>query len=334
MKEERKRLIFSLVCVTVFCIVAITGCKKREHIPLPEVNTTEMIVVTPVSALASGTVISVGAELKEKGICWSESPSPTIKDNKATSYIYPYLITFEVLIDSLIPETKYYARAYATSIAGTGYGEELSFVTPLDISGEKGTVTDADGNVYPTIGIGAQIWMAENLKTTRFNDGAPIPEVSGRTAWNNRWTPAYCWYENDEESGRDIYGALYNWFAVGTGKLCPIGWHVPDNTEWKALVTYLGGIKVAGGKMKVPGTQFWEQPNTGATNSSGFSGLPAGCRADYGEFYSKGVNLVLWTSSINNSTSAWCYVISAFSDDLENHPKDSSTGYSIRCIKD
>lgn len=316
-------------------IVAMTGCKKRESALLPEVNTSGMIVVTPVSALAGGTVISAGStELIEKGICWSASPSPTIEESKAISYLYPYLNSFVVMIDGLDPRTKYYVRAYAISEAGTSYGDELSFVTPEDLSGEQGTVTDEDGNIYSTIGIGSQVWMAENLKTTRFNDSTSITEVSDSTAWSFLITPAYCWYNNDEASGRNIYGALYNWFTVGTGKLCPAGWHVPDNTEWTVLTTYLGGSKVAGGKMKVPGTQFWRQPNTGATNSSGFSGLPAGVRASNGEFDWRGDELILWSSSSKDSNSAWYYGIDALDIELGDGCKSLLTGFSVRCIKD
>ena len=303
MRKRRKRSLISLVCVTMVFILTMTGCKKREAAILPEVDISGMIVVTPISALAGLAVISAGSPiLIEKGICWSASPSPTIEENKATPNGYPY---FVVMIDGLVPLTKYYARAYAISEAGISYGDELSFVTPEDLSGEQGTVTDKDGNIYSTIGIGSQIWMAENLKTTRFNDSTSIPEVSDNMAWSNFLvTPAYCWYNNDEASGRNIYGALYNWFTVGTGKLCPAGWHVPDNTEWTVLATYLGGSKVAGGKMKVIGIQFWRQPNTGATNSSGFSGLPAGSRGYTGEFLWRGEDLTLWTSSFYNSESA------------------------------
>jgi uncharacterized protein (TIGR02145 family) len=128
---------------------------------------------------------------------------------------------------------------------------------------------------------------------------------------------------------------LYNWLAVGTGKLCPAGWHVPDNTEWTVLATYLGGSKVAGGKMKIPGTQFWRQPNTGATNSSGFSGLPSGWRAKNGEFGVRGAELVLWTSSFSNSESAaWYYVIVASNIELSYGLTSLLSGFSVRCIKD
>ncbi len=119
--------------------------------------------------------------------------------------------------------------------------------------------------------------MAENLRVTRYNDGTAIPQVIDNTAWTNLSTPAYTWYDN----GSSDYGALYNYYTVAdTNSLnvCPVGWDVPTDTEWATLTTYLGGVSVAGGKMKESGLAHWNSPNTGATNESGFAGLPGGFR--------------------------------------------------------
>ena len=132
------------------------------------------------------------------------------------------------------------------------------------------TATDIDGNVYHTVTIGTQIWMVENLKTTRYNDGSPIPFVTDSSSWSNLTTPGYCWYNNDT-TNKNTYGALYNWFAVNTGKLAPTGWHVPTDDEWTTLTTYLGGESIAGGKLKETGTTHWRTPNAGATNEIGFT---------------------------------------------------------------
>jgi len=113
------------------------------------------------------------------------------------------------------------------------------------------TVKDIDGNEYPTVVIGEQEWMAENLKTTRFNDGTSIPLVTDELKWNRTFSPAYTWYNNDKDQYKDAYGALYNWYAVNTEKLCPQGWHVPTEAEWSILTDYLGGKTIAGGKMKI-----------------------------------------------------------------------------------
>ncbi len=112
--------------------------------------------------------------------------------------------------------------------------------------------TDKNNNNYTVVKIGNQTWMAENLKTTRFNDGTPIPLVSDNTTWSTLSTPGYCWYNNDSVNFKDFGGALYNWYAVNTAKLAPPGWHVPTDAEWTTLTNYVGGLDVAGGKLKKP----------------------------------------------------------------------------------
>ena len=141
------------------------------------------------------------------------------------------------------------------------------------------SIKDIEGNVYKTIAIGKQVWMTENLKTTKFNDGTSIPMVTENEAWIKLTTPAYSWYNNDSTANKNTYGALYNWYTVKTNKLCPAGWHVPTDAEWVALITYLEGFTVAGGKMKEKGIEHWKSPNEGATNETGFTALPGGYRS-------------------------------------------------------
>jgi uncharacterized protein (TIGR02145 family) len=161
------------------------------------------------------------------------------------------------------------------------------------------TVTDIEGNIYNTVTIGTQVWMAENLKSTKYKDGTSIPNVTDGSAWAGLTSGAYCWYNNDI-GNKSIYGALYNWFAVNTGKLCPVGWHVSSDNEWTILSNYLGGISVAGGKMK--SVAGWSNPNTGANNSSGFSALP-GCYRHYtGTFNNILGEFGYWWSSTEFST--------------------------------
>ncbi|MDZ7633244.1 MAG: fibrobacter succinogenes major paralogous domain-containing protein [Bacteroidales bacterium] len=143
---------------------------------------------------------------------------------------------------------------------------------------EAETVTDSDGNVYKTLVIGTQIWLAENLKTTKFNDGSQIPFVSEETSWvATLTTPGYCYYDNNT-ANKSVYGGLYNWYAVETGKLCPKGWHVPSDAEWTTITNLFGGESVAGNALKEKGTAHWTSPNDGATNESGFTALPGGNR--------------------------------------------------------
>jgi uncharacterized protein (TIGR02145 family) len=200
-----------------------------------------------------------------------------------------------------------------------------------------GTVSDNDGNTYKTIQIGTQTWMSENLKTTKYNDGTNIPNETNNVTWAGLSSGAYCWYNNDA-SNKATYGALYNWYAVNTTKLCPTGWHVPTETEWVTLTTYLGGTNVAGGKIKETGTTHWISPNTGATNESGFTALPAGYRDIYGGnggvCYNLGNVLNMWTATSTSSTFAYYREMQSNLATLTTQNYYRENGYSVRCIQE
>lgn len=204
-------------------------------------------------------------------------------------------------------------------------------------------ITDIDGNSYKTVKIGTQVWMAENLKTTKYSDGAAITNITDGAAWVALTTPAYCWYNNDASAYKDAYGGLYNLYAVMTGKLCPTGWHVPTNDDWNTLGTYLGGTAVAGGKMKETGTTHWLSPNVGATNESGFNGLATGYRGDSDGVF-RDVNVVsvpntnhsdMWSSTLLNATDAYFRNLYNNTSELtvrtDGRPK---LGLNVRCLKD
>ena len=176
-------------------------------------------------------------------------------------------------LTDLIPGTEYHFRVKASNSLGVAYGNDMVFST-LNTAGE---ITDIDQNKYQTVAIGDQIWMAENLKVTRYNDGVLIPNVTDNNVWIQLNTSSFSWYNNDS-GNKTPYGALYNWFAVDNDKLCPEGWHVPDKTEWVTLFTYLGGPEIAGGKLKEAGTLHWLY-NYGSTNESGFTAMPGGSRS-------------------------------------------------------
>ncbi|MFC0876472.1 FISUMP domain-containing protein [Saccharicrinis sp. FJH2] len=195
------------------------------------------------------------------------------------------------------------------------------------------TVTDAVGNTYNTVTIGNQVWMKENLKTTKFNDGTPIPEVTDNNGWSAANTPAYCWYNNDSNTYKAIYGALYNWQTMNSGKLCPTGWHVPSNEEWHVLENFLGN-SVAGGKIKST-TNDWRTPNVGATNESGFTALPAGYRGSVGSYFCP-IGAGAYLGSLTEFTASEAYCIEVHSNVQEIYFMNVSkgNGNSIRCIKD
>jgi uncharacterized protein (TIGR02145 family) len=172
---------------------------------------------------------------------------------------------------------------------------------------------DVDSNYYPVVTIGTQTWMAANLETTQYSDGTAIPLVTDNSVWAD-WesltAPAYCWYDNNPETYKNLYGALYNWYTVDTlsngGKnVCPAGWHMPTDDEWTTLIDYLGGVNVAGGKLKETGTDHWNSPNTGATNEIGFTALAGGLRDYEGQFVFINDRAPLWSSTQNGIYGSW-----------------------------
>jgi len=198
-----------------------------------------------------------------------------------------------------------------------------------------GTVIDNDGNICKTITIGTQTWMAENLRSTKYRNGDTIPEVTGNTTWKNLTTDACCSYENTTEKNKiATMGRLYNWFAVTDSRnIAPIGWHVATDAEWDTLTTYLGSN--AGGKIKETGNTHWNSPNTGATNSSGFTALPAG-RREYtdGSFINNGYNGFWWTSSAYNPDYSWYRFINYNDTEIIRANFHKQYGFSVRCVKD
>jgi uncharacterized protein (TIGR02145 family) len=195
------------------------------------------------------------------------------------------------------------------------------------------TVTDIDGNVYKTVKIGDQWWMAENLKVTHYRNGEYIPNPTGNLDWS-RLTGAYCDYNNDINQV-PVYGRLYNWYAVtDTRNLAPTGWHVPTDSEWQILIDYLGGDAVAGGKMKEVGTSHWFDPNTGATNESGFSAVPAGERNVNGLYGNMGIYALFWSSSEYSSTNAWYRILHYGNIEIYRNSPFKDYGFSVRCVKD
>jgi uncharacterized protein (TIGR02145 family) len=197
------------------------------------------------------------------------------------------------------------------------------------------TVKDADGNVYHTVTIGTQTWIVENLKTTKYRNGDPIPQVTDSAQWIALTTGAYCYYDNNPANG-NTYGLLYNWYAVNDSrKIAPEGWHVASLEEWNVLNTFLGGDLISGGKLKETGTTHWNSPNTGATDEVGFKGLPGGGRSFEGVFQNIGQSGLWWTSTESSANDAWPCGLSCNSELIfKSFSLKKNSGFSVRCIKD
>jgi uncharacterized protein (TIGR02145 family) len=190
------------------------------------------------------------------------------------------------------------------------------------------SVTDMEGNVYKIVTLGDQTWMAENLKVTKLNDGTPITaEVFDIT------TPGYCWPDG-LNGNKDVYGALYNWYSINSGKLCPAGWHVPSRTEWQQLRDFLGDTLQGGGKLKEAGTVHWLPPNKGADNSSGFTALPAGIRYFEGSFASLLNYTCFWSATETGSGDRWYIGLYYGDSSVVMDHRIKTHGFSVRCLKD
>jgi uncharacterized protein (TIGR02145 family) len=242
--------------------------------------------------------------------------------------------TVGVEITGLNSGTSYHFRVKAINSRGITFGNDLTFIT----SSLAEPVTDINGNVYKTVSIGNQIWIVENLKVTKYNDGSSIPLIVDGDLWKTINTPAYCFYNNDSVN-LNVYGALYNWYAVNTLKLCPTGWHIPAESEWQTMQDYLNGSGNGGGNLKETGTTHWNSPNSGATNYSGFTALPGGERDIYGTFMGIGNVGYWWPSTVGVGTPfhAWARYLVKNDGTVRTLAVslqfDTTLGFSVRCIK-
>lgn len=292
----------------------------------PVLITTSLSAVTTTSATTGGNIPDDGgAPITARGVCWNTSTSPTIGNSKTTDGTG--IGIFNSSITGLTANTTYYMRAYATNIIGTSYGDEAVLKT------FTGTVTDFEGNIYYTVTIGSQVWMAQNLKAIKYNDGTAIPQVIDGAVWATLLTPGYGWFNNDD-ANKATYGALYNYYVVdpasnGGKNVCPTGWHVPTDDQWTALTNFLNGEAAASGKLKEAGTAHWKTPNTGATNETGFTALPS-------DGHSNGLGTVanFWTSTpYYDTTSAWDRFLSFSNSNMHTQYYGKINANSIRCLK-
>jgi uncharacterized protein (TIGR02145 family) len=352
MKKVLSLTILILVCS---CSTSSDDNGNSNTTGLPILTTAAVLSNDAATAESGGSISSDGgAVITARGVCWNTNANPTVAlttkttDGEGTG-------AFTSNITGLIANTTYYVRAYATNIVGTAYGNEISFtasINTLGINIAGPSVTDIDGNTYQSVSNCGLTFTKRNLNVSSYNDGTPIPQVTDPTQWANLTTGAWCFYENSAAQGTR-YGKLYNWYAVAgiydsasasnptlRKKLAPTGWHIPSEAEWTQLIDCLGGEFAAGGKMKAIGTYqtggggLWNYPNEGATNESGFTGLPGGYRGISGSFtgiYSFGT---WWSSSENDTTNAWQCVLFYIYGFAAGGDGSKPDGFSVRCIRD
>lgn len=298
----------------------------------PAVTTADISNIAAETATCGGTVIyDGGAAITVRGICWSEDPLPDTGDPHTTES--PGSGTFTSSMASLKPATVYYVRAYVKNESWTAYGDQMTFRTKL---------SDIEGNLYNTVLIGTQLWMAENLRTTKLNDNGQIQNITDDALWVATTNYAYCWYDNDP-SFKSTYGALYNWFTAASGKLCPTGWHVPTDDELNTMEISLGmsadqagvwGWRGTDHGLKMKNQTGWDEDGNG-TNSSGLSALPGGYRfgAD-GRFFWEKTITYWWSSTEHDAERGWYRQLHSSSDQVYRASTSKKGGKYIRCVKD
>ncbi len=322
---------------------------SQKSVVEPTVATVVITDVTETAVLFWGDVTDDGGgNVTERGVCWSTSPMPEIHDKSKAGGEGTGV--FNVELTGLSCNTIYYMRAYAINSAGPSYGD------PIEVKTDKCTsVIDIDGNRYDLVKIGDQTWMAENLKVTHYPDGSIIEEVKDSAQWSEQGTTngAYCWFENNQSNG-DVYGALYNWTAAMFGEassyfvpsgvqgVCPDGWHLPSDNEWKQLEISLGMSQAEvdgiywrgtnqGNQLKESGNLHWKSPSAG-TNTTNFTALPGGVRRYQGYFEGITKNTYFWTSSETTAINAWDRYLYYPNEDLHRKDNNKGHGTSVRCI--
>jgi len=349
------KAIRNIVVLFVALLFVLTSCTSNTDL-LPTVTTWATSAVTQTSTACGGTITSDGGSaVTARGVCWwSWSQNvPTIIDSHSTG-----TGNFSSSLDNLQPATTYYVRAYATNANGTGYGNTVIVTTPPDAGSSNGvmnpdltygTTTDIDGNVYQTITIGTQTWMAQNLLVTKYRNGAAIPNETNDAKWNTLTTGAQCTYNNIRDSNTVAkFGRLYNFYAITDQRnLAPAGWHIASDSEWATLINYLTanlGISTSVAQALAAKTDWNESLVSGSigdtesgnslNNTSGFSGLPTGIRGEYGGFNYVILHSGWWTSEGNNKTTAWFRSLNNYGTTLGKNTYSKSYGLSVRCVKD
>lgn len=286
---------------------------------LPAILTKPIINIGQNSAIGGGNISSDGGSpVLYRGVCWDTLSQPTLNNQKSNDGFGSGEYLSNLI--GLLPNKKYYVRAYAINSIGTVFGSETSFTTDTIFSG---------------INIGSQTWAGRNLDVVTYRNGDSIPQITDPLQWSNMTTGAWCWYNNDSSlSNGGTYGRLYNWYAVNDPRgLAPSGWHIPTDAEWSNLETYLGR-DWASGALKETGFSHWASPNNYASNVTGFTALPGGMRDFNGVFRNKGTQACWWSSNAYNLYFSWYRSINNTYSNIDRYYYYKTCGFSIRCLRD
>jgi uncharacterized protein (TIGR02145 family) len=324
--------ICTIILIVAFSMLSIS-CKKENQMEFLELITKPAHSISETRATVECVVVNGAGDYKiDYGICWSTNPIPTVGSSKSYASQSSHSSGFASILIELLPDTIYYARAYASYNGQSLYGNEIVFETQ---GGTIGTATDIDGNIYNTVIIGDQVWMVENLKTTTYRNGDPIPNVTINSQWDTLTTGAFCYY-NNEINNAHTYGNLYNWHAVDDSRnIAPDGWHVATDSEWFALVTYWADLTNAPYVAKIlkeEGRDHWEKCQNPGSNESGFTALPGGCLGQngFGSLTYKG----FWWASTEYYPHYPYYWSMRCSWTVDRNNDEKTTGFSVRCVKD
>jgi len=330
---------YVVYCIIISSVAVTVSCKKKENAPVDPTCKNGNVTYLGrhwaiLNAVVNPNSNTVGVSF-DYGLSTDYTNSiQAIPGTLTGSSNYSVYAS----ITGLKASTKYYYAVKVTLNSETFTAVDSSFTTndtidtPITFNPgvTYGTVADIDQNIYKTLTIGAQTWMAENLRTTRFNNGDEITYVPYTLTWSDSTTKSYCWYHSDSVN----YGALYKWAAVSNGNLCPAGWHVPSDGEWTTMINFLGGDTSAARKLMETGGVHWETTSYTLTNESGFTAIPGGYRSSKGIYSNIKRSAYWWSSTEAGSINAYCRNIYFGFNAVTRTNSPKASGLSVRCLKD
>jgi uncharacterized protein (TIGR02145 family) len=336
------------VLVIILIIAGLAACQKDDNDPqgLLSIELMSVDYISQSTATFTADIFGDMELVDSMGFCWGSTNRPTLDEEYIKTNLEIGIYSMELV--GFNPGNKYYGRAFYAIDDEIFYSNTIEFEIPR-------IVADNQGNEYPTVKIGRQLWMAENLITTTYNNGETIRDGTGLGNYSSMQQPKMYFNYGDEEGNLDNYGRLYTWYVVSDQRgVCPSGWRIPDINDWQKLSNHLDALTISlgelgedqkemsaisGGMMKMGGTLqndngLWHEPNGGATNVSNLTIIPGGYRDPSGAFDGLGYNASFWSRTANSELLAQMYYLHFFNGGFHTHTRTKNTGYSIRCMRD